>query len=266
MAEMTAAEEAIHRDEFGVLLDTIEMLANRQMPTAGAPRRAWMHLCAGHARAYRSLYEARFGSFIKAVKSGMSARAAYQQGLDNDSSVYDLYFGLGSYHYWKSARAGFLKWLLLFKNEKEKGIAELHLAADSGVVFSDAAHSALIWVWLNEKIYDSAIVAAEVMHRRFPEGRSFLWPLAQALVEDKQYRRALDIYRELRTTLTADPGNYYNLIQCDYLMAYCLEQMRLTGEAAEVAHRLQDYEDSIPDRTRRRQRSRLDYLRRLNRL
>jgi predicted Zn-dependent protease len=155
---------------------------------------------------------------------------------------------------------------MIFKNEKEKGIKELYLAADSSLLFRNAARSALIWVWLNEKRYDSVIVIAREFVAKYPDSKAFLWPLAQAYVETRQYRAALEVYQNLRERLVHAPGNYFNLIEVDCRMARCYERLRMTEKATIAAGRVNDYDQSIPQETRRRQRANLKYMRRLARL
>lgn len=260
LSEMTDAEANLYDDEFTTILDLIEQKSDRIIESADSTTIAWMYLFKGSARAYRSLHESRFGSFISAVKHGMGARSQFVEGLKFDSTVYDLYLGLGSYHYWKSAKAGFLKYLLIFKNEKQKGIDEVLLAADSSLLFTDAARSALLWIWLNERKYDSVIATAEPIREIYPHGKSILWPLAEAYFESRSYRKTIEIYEELRRRLSLSPGNYFNIVECDYRICVCYEKMRLNNEASETARRLNQYRDSLPKNTRNKQQSNLEYL------
>lgn len=265
MGEMTDREEDIYGAHFLAVTDTVLELAGNILDSSSGRTAAWMYLCLGHARVYRALWEARFGSFISAVKLGRAARSDYQRGLRSDSSLYDLYFGLGNYHYWKSAKAGILRWLGIFKNEKKKGISELQLAVDSAVISSQPARQSLIWVWHNEKRYDSVIAASLQMLMLYPDGKIFLWPLASARYESRRYDDALETLQLLRSRLAREPGNYYNLIEVDWRIFRCFDKLSLPQEATEVARRTRKYRDLIPNETARRQRSKLAELRRAGR-
>jgi len=260
MGEMADREENLYPESFRSLIDSVERKVERQIDTCSGRTQAWFCLFRGHAKAYRSLWEARFGSFITAVKLGVDARADYTEGLRADSSLYDLYLGLGSYHYWKSARAGLLGFLRLLKNEKVRGISELRLAADSSLISREGARSALAWVWLDAKEYDSVIAAAGELAASYPEGKSFLWPLASAWFLSERYDQALQVYRTLRQRLAVLPGNCYNLIECDYHICRCLEKLRLKDEARQAALAVGEYYDDIPQDVRRRQRKKMVYL------
>ncbi len=262
LGQMTDAEEEIHTAEFKSLLDTIETLASERMEGTTPRDSAWMHLCLGHAQAYRSLWESRFGSFTSALKQAFEAKSSYEEGLKADSTLYDLYGGLGMYHYWKSAKAGILRWFRIFKDDKQKGIDELLLAADSSQLSGHISRNALVYIWLDKKEYDSVIVICREMLERFPDGKLLLWPMASAYFEKEDYHKAVETYRKLRSKLTDSPGNYYNLIECDHNLNRCYDKLKLEKEAIMSARAVNDYYDSVSDKIKRRQRSKLDFLRR----
>lgn len=262
MNEMTDREENLHEDRYLRLLDTVEYLAERKIPGSSPRTRAWMYLFSGHARAYRSIWQSRFGSFLSALKTAFDARDQYEKGLEADSTLADLYLGLGSYHYWKSAKAGVLRWVGIFKNQKEQGLEELRYAAGHSLLSKEPARAALVWVRLDMKQYDSAIAVASTGVEKYPEGKSLLWPLAQAYYLKKDFTEALRVYRQLRDKISPDPGNYYNLIECDYYIYQCLENLEKNDEARTAARRTREYIKQIPKETYKRQRSHLDELKR----
>lgn len=262
IAEMSDREEDIHGDRAKLFLDSTVSLATRLLDSSdNRSTRAWMHLWLGHAKANRSLYLSQFGSFISALKQGMASKGDYHKALKEDSTLYDAYFGLGSYHYWKSAKAGILGWLRIFKNEKKKGIRELHLAEDSSLLSRDIAVAGLTWVWLDKKEYDSTIVYASKMTKAYPEGKSFFWPLAEAYFRKKDYASAIEVYRQLREPLERNPGNYYNLIEVDYQICRTLEKWSRPDELPAIAKRTEGYLKYISKVTWERQEGKINYLR-----
>ncbi len=265
MGEMADQEENLNPEVFRHLLDSTEATATRCLDTCSNKTRAWMYLMLGHARAYRSLWESRFGSLLQAIKHGFAARSAYSEGLKADSCLYDLYLGLGSYHYWKSAKGGLLRWFRILRNEKDKGITELYLAADSSLLSREAARSALVWIWLDKKEYDSVITITRELLNKYPHGKSFLWPLATACYRNKDYQGSLETFRRLRLRVITLPGNYYNLIECDYYICCCLEKLEKRAAARKHAQMMNRYFDAIPKTTRHQQRTKIVYLTRLAR-
>ena len=263
MAEMSGREANLHHDMFHALLDSAESLADQMLDTCSPRIAGWMYLFRGHSKAYRSLWESRFGSLLSAVKLGLSANREYENGLKFDGSLYDLYAGTGSYHYWKSAKAGLLRWLGIFKNEKDKGIAELYLAADSSLLHRQSARSALIWIRLDKKQYDSVIVMASQFVQKYPDGLTFLWPIAQAWFRQERYGAALEVYMDIREQVAESPGNYFNLLECDYFICKCHNWLSQPDRAKAIAERAGKYHGMIPGETLKRQRARIDFLKRV---
>jgi hypothetical protein len=130
MGEMAARESNLYGDGFKHLIDSTIADVDFTLTDATGREAAWLFLVRGHASAYRSLWESRFGSFFSALRQGLRARDDFKRGMARDSSLYDLYFGLGSFHSWKSPKAGVLRWLALFSNDKQQGIEAPRLAAD----------------------------------------------------------------------------------------------------------------------------------------
>lgn len=264
MARMTDNEENIYGEQFEKLIDTTITISQMILENQSPSQKAWTYLWMGNAHAYQALYDSRFGSFYGAIKSGMRAKDSFQAGRDIDSTNQDLLVGLGSYHYWKSAKAGILRWIGIFKNQKQQGINELRIAFDSATLFSEAARRAMVWIWLNEKEYDSVIVSTKELSECYPEGKAVLWPMAEALVELERYPEAIDVYKTLRSRLAQNPGNFFNLIECDYLLCETFKKLSQDNKAIGVAGNLNEYAALIPEDIRKRQKKRLKYLRRLN--
>lgn len=265
MARMTDREEDLYGEQFENLIDTTITLAEKLMPDLNPQQAAWNSLWLGNAYAYQALYDARFGSVYNAMKSGMKARDSFARGVEFDSTNKDLLAGLGSYHYWKSAKAGFLRWIGLFKNEKDRGQKELLEAYEFGLVYSESARRAMLWIWLNEEQYDSVVTVAREIWDRYPEGKAVLWPLAEALTELKRYEESAEVYEALRERLAVEPGNYFNLIECDYQLCDCYRKLSQDDNAKRVAAHLDEYDELIPKETRKRQKKKLAWLNRRER-
>jgi len=263
LAQMIDQEDNLNSKEFARLMDTAIFLAKDKIDTTNRIRTSWRYYCLGQAHAYKSLWESKYGSFTSAIKSGREAKSEYEKGLQYDSTLYDLYGGLGMYHYWKSVKAGILRWLHLFKNEKQKGINELYLTLDSSSISKYSARNALIWIWMDKKVYDSVITISQEMLSQFPEGKIFLWPLAKAYYLNKDYTNALDTYLRLRERLLKSPGNYYNIIECDYSLYQCYDKLKRKDKAKQIATNLTQYYQKIPKKIRWRQRSKLAFLKRM---
>lgn len=263
LARMTDAEDDLYGKSFVTLLDSITSICNGRIESTQGRDCAWLYLFLGHAQAYRALYESKFGSNYKAVRMGLKTNDSYEAGIAADSTLYDLYFGLGSYHYWKSVKAGMFRWIGLFRNDIDLGIRELRLASDSSLLSRSVARASLAWVWLDREKYDSVIAVAGALAAEHPSGKSFLWPVAHTYFESKKYRDAIATYARIRSLLEPNPGNHFNIVECDYYLARSYEKLNEDSEAAQCAARLTTYEKYVSADVRVRQEGKLNYLRRL---
>lgn len=262
LGEMSDQEEALHSQELRKLVDSVITLCDKGLETSTDSDAAYLYLWRGHAHVYRSLFESHFGSFTSAIKHGFKAHDDYQKGLGNDSILYDLYFGLGNYHYWKSVKAGILRTIGIISNEIKKGINELGLAADSGIYFQEAAQNSMIWIWLDKKEYDSVIVLAEKMLKKYPDSRTLRWPLAAAYFQSGEFEKSGWQYQILWKHFEQNRGNYFNLIECEYHLHECYKQLGFKKKADEILAKVNNYGSDIPKSTKKRQRAKLNYLRR----
>ncbi len=263
LARMTDAEANLYGKQFTVSLDSITNQCQQLILTADAPRKAWLCLFLGHAQAYRALYESKFGSSYKAVRMGLATNDSYQAGLASDSSLYDLYFGLGSYHYWKSVKAGVFRWLGIFHNDIDLGIRELQLAVDSSLLSRNVALASLCWVWLDRERFDSVEQISAELTSIYPTGKSFLWPQARAEFDSKRYAQAIKSYGRIRALLEKNPGNHFNVVECDYYIARSFEKSGEESEAIRCAAQFPMYEKYVSAEVRHRQADKISYLKRL---
>jgi hypothetical protein len=259
---MSDLEEPRHSERFRKLVDTSIALCNVGLKSAIGTDASYYYLWRGHAHAYRSLFESRFGSFTAALKHGFKVDNDYQNGLKLDSSLYDHYFGLGNYHYWKSVKAGFLRTIGFVNNDIEKGLRELRLAADSGKFLSEAARNSLIWIWLDRKEFDSVIVISRLMLEKYPGSRTLRWPRAAAYFKTQMWENAAGEFEILRNYFEKNKGNYYNLIECEYWLYLCYKEMAKESEADKILSRIDNYRSKAPRSTQKRQLAKLNFLRR----
>lgn len=263
VGEMKEKEENLYEEELFALLKRANKLAVVLSRSPIDSVRAWAFLALGHTWAYRSLWEARFGSAAQAYRRGKQAKAYYRQGLETDSTLYDLYAGIGEYNYWKSTKAGFLRSLGLIHNEKQIGIEQVSLAADSSLVSQASARRGLMWIYLDDDQYDSAIAIAKLMHTEYPGGRAFVWALAQAYFQKEEYAEAIVFLEKMRRRITAPPENYHKLISVDHMIATSYQALGEPDQACHTAFMFTKYQSDIPDYVRREQKKKIKFLKKL---
>ena len=254
-ADMMDHEDYDQAEVFTALLDTAETKADAWIEAH--PDDPWGYCFLGHTRGYRAMWEAREGSWFAALKVGLKAKGAYHEALKRDSMCYDAYLGLGSYHYWKSARTEFINWTGLFvKDDKKKGVAEMKRAMADGIFCKAAAAAGLIWVYLDQKKSVEAQQLAAQWQSQYPEGKTFLWGQAFAAYDGGVLGDALTLFDTLHTRVAADTAQtYFNLIEIDYHRAECYDLMSRKERACAIADTIVSYPAS--DTIKKRQKDRL---------
>ncbi len=260
--EMIDREENFDKKGFEELLDKARELAEAVLTDCTKRDSAYCYLILGHYHAYQAVWETRFGSKFSAVTHGFKAKSKYQKGLEIDSTLYDLYLGMGSYHYWKTVKSGFLKWVGIFRDDREKGINEIKLTIDSADFSRETARSAMIWIYINEKQYDSAISLSREMFESYPNGNFFLWTMAQSYYEKKNYNNAVETYSILFDRLKIKPGNYFNIIESAYWLYKCYHELDRNEKAGDVLAYVSSIYREIPRATHKKQKTKLAYLKR----
>jgi hypothetical protein len=229
----------------------------------------WAYLLLGNAEGSKALYDARKGNWWSGLNNGLSAKSSLNQALECNPELYDAYVGLGSYHYWASVVTKAFWWLPFFGDHRKEGIEQITWAYERSIFSSDAAANALIWMYIQEKKLDSALSLSEKMQAKFPEGKSFLWGVAQAYYEKRDWKNALANYRELLTRLEANqanhnstiPNQFYNIIECQYYIANCLFSLGRYKECTSVCE--ETLNSDFGEQVEKRQKNRLKSMQRL---
>jgi hypothetical protein len=253
--EMVDNERYVRQQEFWALLDTAQARAEHWLERH--PGNAWALCCLGHVHGYRAVWEGKFGSRFKSLKRGLNARGAYQRALEADSGCMDAYIGLGSYHYWKSAKSEFINWLpVLVHDDKKKGLVEMRIALERGWFTRGAAAAGLIAMNMHRKQYDSALELARRWQAVYPEGKAFLWGQANALFGLGRSAEALTAFDSLKARLAADSGQgWYNFIEVDYHRGVLFDRLGDRARASAAMDSVLAYPASTEER--KRQTSRL---------
>jgi tetratricopeptide (TPR) repeat protein len=261
-AEMLDLEDNQLRDKFFTLIAEAERRA--QAISGGAAERSDAEFALGVAAGYRAVYESKWGGWIAALKKGMSAKRHFQRALESDSSHCDAYLGLGSYHYWKSAKTDWINWTPIVSDDRRLGIDMLDRSLRGGVFTRETARAALAVVLINEGMYRESIAHADTLAVQFPDAKSPLWLKAKSYYAIYEWDSAIAIFDIIEHRIRATgKGNYYNLIECAYHRAHCHWGAGRYREAQSECGKALTYPAS--DEAKKRQKGKLNELRRMQR-
>jgi len=190
----------------------------------------------GGSYGYRGIYKSTEGSWWGAFWDGGKAKKIMEQGLEMDSTCYDIYFGLGAYNFYRSIKSKMLWWLPFFGDKRKLGIEQTKIAIAKGKFTSDEAKYGLLRIYVENGQYDSALAIADQLRSIKPDDPFLLWSLGQAQIQKGMYQDALVGYQTLLKTF--ENSKYVTsrgMVECEYWIAYlyqvtgqkdkCLEQI-----------------------------------------
>lgn len=174
----------------------------------------------GAAYGFRGLNRIRKGEWFGAFKDGVKGVANIKKAHEMDPDLYDAYYGLGLYYYWKSAKAKVLTFLRLMKDEREKGIDYLKIAVQKGRFSAMEAVFALIEIYYYEDRYEEALAASLSIQEKFEQDLN--WNYLTAKIYDKLMRwaEAREQFVQLRKLLEESEFKAYSfLAECHFGIA-----------------------------------------------
>ena len=174
----------------------------------------------GGAIGYRGIHKGLTGDWVGAFVDGLKGKGYLEKALEIDPQLYDVYYGLGTYHFWKSLKAKIFWWLPFVADNRQKGINLIKLAIEKGKYAQEDAKLALVRIWVENKEYDKAFDMINQLIKTHPNKTFLLWFLGRAQLENQMYDGAIITHQNLLTALTTSP--YYHPageVECRYFLA-----------------------------------------------
>lgn len=200
------------------------------------------HFYLGNSYGALAVYDAKRKKWWSGLRKGLKAKSAFKKVIELDSTFYDAYLGLGSYHYWVSVVTKAFRWLPFFRDERKKGIEEVKLAAEKSLYSKESADYGLIYIYIEEKEYDKAIQLAKKMNQEYPESKLFLWPLAEAIYLEMDWINSIRYYQKLLDLIgNPDPSGYFNTIESRHRIAECYFHLKMYDKCREECQKILDY-------------------------
>ncbi len=227
-AEMLDSEDFAREKRFFTHIDSCVNYLKRW--TDDNPDDPWGFLYLGSAYGYKSILHVHKKRWLKSLFSGLKAKGKFAKAIKLDSTIYDSYTGMGNYHYWSTVKLG--KYIPFLPDNREKGLVELRLAADSSLFSRKPALAGLAWAMIQEKRYKEAILIGKTLLEETCGGRNSLWILGGAYWRTGNLSLSAKYYKMLIDSFTAaDNQNYYNLIFCRYRLGVCKFRLGRADEA-----------------------------------
>ncbi|MGH7889812.1 MAG: hypothetical protein ACRENF_04600, partial [Thermodesulfobacteriota bacterium] len=259
-ARMKDLESDLYEKEFLQNLNKVIELTKPKEENKIADK--WELLFLGNAYGSLGYFQAKKGGWFSGFKSAQKAKGALDKAVKRDSTFWEAYFGLGSYHYWKSVATKFINWLPFIGDHRQKGIKQLQLAAEQAVLFKEPAKMGLMWIYYREKKYPEALELAFILQEKYPESKVPLWAKAFIYYEKYDWKSCLLSLDELEEKLLqTQKDNYYNLIEVKFLQANCHYNLGHRKICQKISLEILAY--PLDEKTKARQKDKLSKIKKL---
>jgi len=222
----------------------------------------WYRYFYALAEGYIAYFDAINGNWLSAISTGVNSISEFEKILSYDENFFEAYTAIGTFEYWKSRKTEFINWMPFVNDSKKEGMERLKIAVDSSSYNSYLAVNSLIWIYIDQQDYYSAIFTAENALTKFPYSRSFKWGLARAY-EEIDPQTAIKLYSEI---LISYPEwrryNHINEITLKHLIA---QQYFKLGQNKKALHICEDIlsKNNLSEYARKVLENRLERIRRL---
>ncbi len=198
----------------------------------------WLFFYVGAAYGYRAFNQFRKHRWIRAYSDAKEGVDNFQEALERDPNLFDVYLGLGSYHYWRTAKSSFLRLITFWiPDKRELGLRQLEFSFERGTYASEQAGYNLVAAYFDYGQYEKAMQTLDrILEKKKAPGFSDLYYKGRLLIKFERWPEADSTFREILERLDT-----YELVstgfkaECMYWIAATLTAQKKRSEALEFA-------------------------------
>jgi len=199
----------------------------------------WAYFFLGGGYGYLAFFQGKQNKLIEAFKTGRNSIKALEKALKNDRSLYDLYFGLGTYKYYRSKLSRHFTWLPFVEDEREEGIEMLKTAMAKSRYSRYGAMNGLCWICIEEENYEEGFEIIKQGLEEFPESRIFLWCAAKTAKKLELWDEAAGYYKKILLSLkTENVLSPYNELICRVNLYEIFSKLEKNQQAEEQCQKI----------------------------
>ncbi|MFP4458623.1 MAG: hypothetical protein ACLFSQ_03420 [Candidatus Zixiibacteriota bacterium] len=234
-------KDAENFDEKDQLLDDMDRLQNA-IGRIDSPDLKYRFI-EGMISFYRALiYVDTDGSMISAAMNLRHAASELAKASEDDILRPDAYLGLGTYKFFKSSKAGFLRSVMIISDERDEGINMLRIAAKESRFGKWPAMHALALAYADLEQFEKTDSIVNVMRRLNPEGKTPLWDAIYVAEAKEDYEAVDTLAQELLNLIEEENG--FNRIDVYYKMFIASKNNQENSKAEKYARAALDIKAS----------------------
>jgi tetratricopeptide (TPR) repeat protein len=190
----------------------------------------WLYFYLGGSYGYRAIDRSETGKWFGAFTSAVKGAAHLEKAVSIDPELYDAYYGLGVYKYWRSVKLKVLWFLPFFEDERQAGIDDIWLSIRKGKYCKYEAMNSLIRIYRNEKDYKNALDMAEVVLEKYPENFNALRMAGVLYIDLQKWDKAYQAFDKLSEQLKK---NRWKTVETDFELEYYRTYIQLKKQNIE---------------------------------
>jgi tetratricopeptide (TPR) repeat protein len=198
------------------------------------PDDPWTYFYLGGAYGYRAFAKMRGYNWIGAYLDGMKGLDNLKITLNKDPRMYDVYLGLGSYHYWRTARSKFIRiFAFWWSDERDLGVKQYRFSMKHGKYSQMESAVTLLTVYFDYNRYNDMIpLLKEIENNKSINSISVKYMHGRLAAEQKKWPETLKIftgiYKKLKNYRYQSIGYQ---VECQYWMALAYHKLGKDKEA-----------------------------------
>ena len=198
----------------------------------------WVHFYVGAAYGYQAFNRFRKHEWIGAYLDSKKGIKHLKETLVLDQNVYDVYLAFGTYHYWRTAKSNFLRFIAFWiPDKRELGLRQLEFSVAHGQYSPFEASYALIAAYFDYGKYESAYALLNrTIEKKTQSSFSDLYLKAHLFIKFERLQEAENLLVDLLQRLESSkyPSVGYQ-VECKYWIAFILKSQKKTSEARAIS-------------------------------
>ncbi len=194
----------------------------------------WIFFYVGAAYGYQAFNEFRKHKWIEAYYDAKKGVENFEEALKRDPKLFDVYLGLGSYHYWRTAKSTFLRLLTFWlPDQRELGLRQIEFAFQHGAYSPEQAGYNLIAAYFDYGQYEKAMqILNRILEKKRTAGISDLYYEGRLLIEFKRWPEVESVFRKILERLkNHELASAGYKAECMYWIAEALSAQKRRSEA-----------------------------------
>ncbi len=197
----------------------------------------WLYFYVGAAYGYRAFNGFRKNEWVSAYFDAKKGINHFEEALTRDPNMFDVYLGLGAYHYWRTAKSNFIRIIAFWiPDKRELGLSQLEFSFKHGTYASEQAGYNLVAAYFDYGKYEKAMgILNLIIQKKVAQSLTDIYYMGRLLIKFEKWEEAESLFREILKRLgNYDVASVGYQVECMYWIAEALAAQNKRSEALEM--------------------------------